>query len=103
MLHKNAYALRNLPAPRKLLVSSALVLGLALFLSGWAVSIFAANWALSLMTVLDWGARLGMLGPEWDLGLLFVHVVSLGLLLRLTLALMKHMPLPRLSRRALYF
>ncbi len=103
MSRKNVYVLRNLSVLKKLAISSALVLGLVAFLSGWAVSIFAVNWALSLMTVLDWGRRLEMLPDGWRFGLLGVHVVSLGLLLRLTLALIQRMPLPRLSRRAIYF
>jgi len=98
----NVYRLRNLPLVHKLSLSAALLLGLALFLSGWAVSIFAVNWALSVMTVLDWGGRLEMLPREWRLGLFGVHVLSLGLLLRLTLSLMQKLPLPRLSRRALF-
>jgi len=102
MSTKNVYALRNLSIAKKLAISSALVLGLLAFLSGWAVSIFAVNWALSVMTVLDWGQRLEMLPDGWRFGLLGVHVVSLGLLLRLTLALIQQMPLPRLSRRAVY-
>jgi len=98
----NVYRLRNLPLLAKLAFSAALVLGLTLFWSGWAVSIFAVNWALSVMTVLDWGGRLAMLPEAWRLGLFGVHVVSLGALLRLTLSLMQRLPLPRLSRRALF-
>jgi NADH:ubiquinone reductase (H+-translocating) len=103
MAAKNVYVLRNLSAPKKVAVSLALLCGLGLFLSAFAVSVFSVDWALSLMTVLDWGSRLGMLPSEWRLGLLGVHVVSLGLLLRLTLSLIQRMPLPRLSRRAIYF
>jgi NADH dehydrogenase len=102
MSGKNVYVLRNLSVPKKLWISSALVFGLAAFLSGWFVSIFAVNWGLSLMTVLDWGGRLEMLPNGWRFALLTVHLVSLGLLLQLTLALIRRMPLPRLSRRAIY-
>ena len=98
----NVYRLRNLPFLVKLVLSSALVVGLALFVSAFAVSLVTVNWGLSVMTVLDWGGRLEMLPRQWRLGLMAVHVLSLGMLLRLTLALMQRLPLPRLSRRALY-
>jgi NADH:ubiquinone reductase (H+-translocating) len=102
MRQKNVYALRNLPVWQKVAISAGLLLGLTSFWSGWAVSIFAVNWSLSAMTVIGWGERLATLGAEWRLGLLAVHVASLALLLRLTLSLIQRMPLPRLSRRAIY-
>jgi hypothetical protein len=102
MPHKNAYALRNLSAPAKLASSTALLFGLLLFLSGWATSLFAVNWDLSLMVVLDWGGRLATLPAAWRLGLLAVHAASLALVLRVSLALLGRTPLPRLTRRALF-
>ncbi|HSU38862.1 MAG TPA: NAD(P)/FAD-dependent oxidoreductase, partial [Polyangiaceae bacterium] len=102
MSAKNAYALRNLPIPHKLAITGALVVGLGLFWSGWLISIVAVNWSLSVMTVVDWGSRLVMLPATWRYGLLALHALSLVLLLKLTLALIRRMPLPRLSRRALY-
>jgi NADH dehydrogenase len=102
MSAKNAYALRNLPIPYKLVITGALVAGLGLFWSAWLISIVAVNWSLSVMTLVDWGNRLAMLPSSWRYGLLALHALSLVLLLELTLALIRRMPLPRLSRRALY-
>jgi len=102
MRRPNAYALRNTSLPKKLALSIGLVSGLALFLSAWVISVIAINWGLTWMTVVDWGIRVAMLekGLRW---LLFAaHVVSLGSLLPLSLLLVRRMPLPRLTRRALF-
>jgi hypothetical protein len=49
MSRRNIYVLRNLGTATKLAISLALVLGFALFLSGWFVSVTAVNWDLSWM------------------------------------------------------
>jgi NADH dehydrogenase len=102
MSAKNVYALRNLSTAKKILISGALCAGLALFSSGLFVSIFAVNWSFSVMTILDWGSRLAALPDTWRRGLFALHSISLALLLRLTLSLVRRLPLPRLSRRAVY-
>ena len=102
MARSNVYRLRNLAVSRKLAISSALLAGLLLFLSGWIVSVAAVNWAVSWMTMVDWGDRLSALGPELRLALFGAHACSLLLLLLASLALLRRMPLARLTRRALF-
>ncbi len=97
MSAKNAYALRNFATPYKVVITGALVAGLGLSWSAWLISIVAVNWSLSVMTLVDWGNRLAMLPPSWRYGLLALHALSLVLLLELTRALIRRMPLPRLS------
>ena len=65
MPRANAYLLRNLGLPKKLAISVALSSGLALFLSGWIISVTAINWGFSWMTVnqqkfknYEWGGDL---------------------------------------------
>lgn len=102
MSRANIYVLRNLGLTKKLLLSVSLVVGFALFLSGWFVSVAAINWDVSWMGLVHLGARVGMLdgGVRW---ILFgAHSASLLLLLPLSLVLVRRMPLPRLTRRALF-
>lgn len=102
MSRSNIYVLRNLGTATKVAVSVGLVLGLALFLSGWFVSVAAINWDLSWMGLVNLGTRVGMLGGDLRWLLFGAHSVSLALLLPLTLTLVRRMPLPRLTRRALF-
>lgn len=102
MSRTNIYVLRNLSTPAKLAISSGLALGLTLFLSGWLVSVAAINWDVSWMGLVDLGRRVGMLGGELRWILFAAHCVSLALLLPLSLMLVRRMPLPRLTRRALF-
>src|SRR5690349_19440701 len=102
MPRSNVYALRNLSLPTKLTISLGVVSGFVLFLSGWIVSVVTINWGLSWMTLIDWGLRLGMLTSEVRWLLFALHGASLGLLLTLSLSLVRRMPLPRLTRRALF-
>jgi len=102
MSRTNIYVLRNLTLPRKLVTSTALLTGFALFLSGWIVSVAAINWDVSWMGLVDWGVRIDMLGGGLRWLLFGAHVTSLLLLLPLSLMLVRSMPLPRLTRRALF-
>lgn len=102
MSRSNIYVLRNLGVATKLALSLGLVLGFTLFLSGWFVSVAAINWDLSWMGLVHLGARVGMLGGDLRWVLFGAHCVSLLLLLPLSLALVRRMPLPRLTRRALF-
>jgi NADH dehydrogenase len=102
MARINAYGLRNLSLPKKLAISIGLVFGLLLFLSGWIISVAVINWGFTWMTVVDWGVRVGMLSGQLRWLLFAAHSVSLALLLPLSLALVRRMPLPRLTRRALF-
>jgi NADH dehydrogenase len=102
MSRNNVYVLRNLKVSAKVCLSVALVLGFALFLSGWIVSVAAINWDVSWMGLVDWGVRVGMLTPALRWSLFGGHIVSLALLLPLSLTLIRRMPLPRLTRRALF-
>ncbi|HEX3852006.1 MAG TPA: hypothetical protein VHW01_13635, partial [Polyangiaceae bacterium] len=102
MPRSNAYVLRNLGVPKKIGISLGLLSGLALFLSGWLISVVAINWAFTWMTVVDWGIRVGMLQGDLRWLLFGAHVISLALLLPLSLMLVRRMPLPRLTRRALF-
>lgn len=102
MPRSNVYALRNLSLPKKLTTSLGVVSGFVLFLSGWIVSVVTINWGLSWMTIVDWGLRLGMLRDDVRWLLFALHASSLGLLLTLSLSLVRRMPLPRLTRRALF-
>src|SRR5512146_2144428 len=102
MSRSNIYVLRNLGLASKLAISAGLVVGFALFLSGWFVSVAAINWDLSWMGLVSLGTRIGMLGGELRWLLFGAHCVSLALLLPLSLVLVRRMPLPRLTRRALF-
>ena len=102
MSRTNIYVLRNLGLTKKLGLSLGLVVGFALFLSGWFVSVTAINWDLSWMGLVHLGTRVGMLGGDLRWVLFAAHCVSLLLLLPLSLVLVRRMPLPRLTRRALY-
>ncbi|HET7539421.1 MAG TPA: NAD(P)/FAD-dependent oxidoreductase [Polyangiaceae bacterium] len=102
MRRTNAYVLRNLGLSKKLAASIGLSSGLLLFLSGWVISVVAVNWGFSWMTVVDWGIRLAMLHSDLRWLLFVAHVLSLGLLLPLSMLLVQRMPLPRLTRRALF-
>lgn len=102
MSRSNIYVLRNLGVATKLALSLGLVVGFTLFLSGWFVSVAAINWDLSWMGLVHLGARVGMLGGDLRWVLFGAHCVSLLLLLPLSLALVRRMPLPRLTRRALF-
>jgi NADH dehydrogenase len=102
MSRSNVYVLRNLTAASKIAISLGLVLGLALFLSGWFVSVAALNWDLSWMGLVNLGNRVGMLGSDWGWVLFGAHTLSLALLLPLSLTLVRRTPLPRLTRRALF-
>jgi NADH:ubiquinone reductase (H+-translocating) len=102
MSHRNVYVLRNLGTATKLALSMSLVLGFFLFLSGWFVSVTAINWDLSWMGLVSLGSRVDMLGGELRWLLFAAHCVSLALLLPLSLTLVRRMPLPRLTRRALF-
>jgi NADH dehydrogenase len=102
MPRSNAYTLRNFGLPKKIAISVALVCGLLLFLSGWVISVAAINWGFTWMTVVDWGIRVGMLQSRLRWLLFGAHVGSLALLLPLSLGLVRRMPLPRLTRRALF-
>lgn len=102
MSRTNIYVLRNLGLTKKFTTSVGLVVGFALFLSGWFVSVTAINWDLSWMGLVHLGTRVGMLGGDLRWVLFAAHCVSLLLLLPLSLALVRRMPLPRLTRRALF-
>jgi len=102
MSRTNIYVLRNLGTATKLAISLGLVLGFSLFLSGWFVSVTAINWDLSWMGLVNLGTRVGMLGSDLRWLLFAAHCVSLALLLPLSLTLVRRMPLPRLTRRALF-
>src|SRR3954464_7591156 len=102
MRRSNAYLLRNLSISKKLAASIGLLSGLVLFVSGWLISVVAINWGFSWMTVVDWGIRVGMLQSDLRWLLFAAHAISLGLLLPLSLMLVRRMPLPRLTRRALF-
>jgi NADH:ubiquinone reductase (H+-translocating) len=102
MPRTNVYVLQNLPLLKKLALSLGLVSGFVLFLSGWIVSLVAINWGLSWMSIIDWGRRLGMMSSDLRWLLFAAHAVSLALLLPLSLTLVRRMPLPRLTRRALF-
>lgn len=102
MKRADAYQLANLPLAVRVLASLGLLLGLALFWSGWAASIFFVNWELSLFSVLGWGERLMGL-PAFAFRVLFLgHVLSLALTFGVTHALFRRAPLPRLTRRAVF-
>jgi NADH:ubiquinone reductase (H+-translocating) len=102
MSRSNIYVLRNLGAVTKLALSLGLTLGFALFLSGWIVSVAAINWDLSWMGLVNLGTRVGMLGSDLRWLLFAAHCLSLALLLPLSVALVRRMPVPRLTRRALF-
>src|SRR6478752_2737478 len=102
MSRSNIYVLRNLGTATKLAISLGLVLGFALFLSGWFVSVAAINWDLSWMGLVNLGVRVGMLTADLRWVLFAAHCASLALLLPLSLTLVRRMPLPRLTRRALF-
>jgi len=102
MSRSNVYVLRNLNTTPNLAASVVLVLGFALFLSGWFVSVAAINWDLSWMGLVNLGNRVGMLGGDLRWVLFAAHGVSLALLLPLSLSLVRRTPLPRLTRRALF-
>jgi NADH dehydrogenase len=102
MRRSNAYVLRNLGFSKKLAASIGLLSGLVLFISGWVISVAAINWGFTWMTVVDWGIRVGMLQSDLRWLLFAAHVTSLSLLLPLSLMLVRRMPLPRLTRRALF-
>ena len=102
MARANVYRLRNLNVSSKLAISVGLLAGLVLFVSGWIISVAAVNWEVSWMTLVDWGHRLGALGSELRFGLFAAHAVSLLGLLLASLALVRRMPLPRLTRRSLF-
>lgn len=102
MARTNVYRLRNLPFLRKSLLSLGLVFGFWLFLSAWIVSIAIVDWDVSFMGLLDWGVRLGMLSDPLRWTLFGGHVLSLVLLLPLGLWLMRRLPVPRLTRTALF-
>lgn len=102
MSRTNIYVLRNLGTATKLILSLGLVGGFALFLSGWVLSVATINWDVSWMGLLNLGTRVGMVGADLRWVLLAAHCVSLALLLPLSLALVRRMPLPRLTRRALF-
>ncbi|HET9933489.1 MAG TPA: NAD(P)/FAD-dependent oxidoreductase [Polyangiaceae bacterium] len=102
MKRLDAYQLANLPLSTRVVASFALILGLALFWSGWAVSVFFVDWEVTLLGVLSWGHRLMGL-PQALLRALFAgHVASLLLLFGVARALFRRAPLPRLTRRALF-
>lgn len=102
MKRTDAYQLANLSLSLRIVASLALVAGLALFWSGWAVSVFFVDWNVSVLGVLNWGHRLMGLGNA-ALRILFVgHVASLMLLFGVARALFRRAPLPRLTRRALF-
>jgi NADH dehydrogenase len=98
----NVYALRNLSPARKLAISFALLSSFGLFSSCVVVSVAAVNWDVSWMGLVDWGVRVGMLDGRSRWVLFAAHALSLSLLLPMTLALVRRMPLPRLTRRALF-
>jgi len=102
MPRSNIYALRNLGLPAKMAVSIGLVTSFLLFSSGWIVSVAAINWDVSWMGLVAWGDRIHMLGDRVRWLLFSGHALSLSLLLPLTLALVRRMPLPRLTRRSLF-
>lgn len=102
MSRTNIYVLRNLGLTNKLAISVGLVVGFTLFLSGWFVSVAAINWDLSWMGLVHLGTRVGMLGGDLRWVLFGAHCVSLTLLLPLSLTVVRRMPLPRLTRRALF-
>jgi NADH:ubiquinone reductase (H+-translocating) len=102
MHRTNAYVLRNLGLSKKLAASIGLLCGLLLFISGWVISVVAINWGFTWMTVVDWGIRVGMLSNELRWLLFAAHLISLGLLLPLSLVLVRRTPLPRLTRRSLF-
>ena len=102
MSRTNIYLLRNLGVEKKLCLSLGLLLGFALFLSGWIASVALINWDVSWMALVDWGVRVGMLGSSLRWLLFGGHVLSLLLLLPLSLTLIRRMPLPRLTRTALF-
>lgn len=102
MSRRNIYLLRNLALAKKIALSLGLILGFGLFLSGWFVSVAAINWDLSWMGLVQLGTRVGMLGGDLRWLLFAAHSVSLVLLLPLSLTLVRRMPLPRLTRRALF-
>jgi NADH dehydrogenase len=102
MARTNIYVLRNLPLASKLALSVGLSLSFALFLSCLLVSVAAVDWDVSWMGLVDWGVRVGTLDPTARLVLFAAHAISLLLLLPGTLALVRRMPLPRLTRRALF-
>lgn len=102
MSRTNIYVLRNLGTAAKLAISLGLAVGLVLFLSGWLVSVAAINWDVSWMGLVDLGTRVGMLSGDLRWVLFAAHCVSLVLLLPLSLTLVRRMPLPRLTRRALF-
>jgi NADH dehydrogenase len=102
MARTNIYLLRNLPLGKKLFLSLGLLFGLCLFFSGWLASVAFINWDVSWMGLVAWGVRLGMLESSLRWVLLFAHVLSLLVLLPLSLTLVRRMPLPRLTRTALF-
>jgi NADH dehydrogenase len=102
MSRSNIYVLRNLGTATKLAISLGLVLGFALFLAGFFVSVAAINWDLSWMGLVNLGTRVAMLDGDLRWVLFAAHCASLTLLLPLSLTLMRRMPLPRLTRRALF-
>ncbi|MFZ5892971.1 MAG: FAD-dependent oxidoreductase [Myxococcota bacterium] len=102
MKRADAYQLANLPLITRLAVSFILLVGLALFWSGWAVSIFFVNWELSLSSVLGWGGRLMGLAPRVYHALFLVHVSSLSLLVALAYALFRRTPTPLLTQNAVF-
>jgi hypothetical protein len=75
MSRSNIYLLRNLRPATKFAISMGLVLGFALFLSGWFVSVAAINWDLSWMGLVNLGTRVGMLGGDLRWVLFAAHCV----------------------------
>lgn len=102
MSRSNIYVLRNLAPAKKICLSLGLVLGLCLFLATFLGSVAAVNWDLSWMGLFGLGSRVGKLGDDWRWLLFAAHAGSLSALLPLSLALVRRMPLPRLTRRALF-
>lgn len=104
MRRNDAYQLANLSVGWKLLASVGLLLGFALFFSGFftLVLILAFDW--SPRDFIGIGERIGYLSEHEPLGYLILaglHAASLLMIIGVTRALFKRTPLPRAARSAL--
>lgn len=103
MARQDRHQLVNLTLIRKLVASSGLVLGLALFLFGTLAEIFATDWYISPMNVADWG---GTLAGVWRrdkmlFAMLFgAHAASLVIVLVIAHRLFRRVAIPRGARAA---
>ncbi|MFO0619712.1 MAG: NAD(P)/FAD-dependent oxidoreductase [Polyangiaceae bacterium] len=104
MRRNDAYQLANLPASSKLAASFGLLLGFALFFSGFFVIVAMLSYDWSPADFIGIGQRVGDLSalqPKVYLILAGIHALSLLLIISVARALFQRTPLPRAARSAL--